>query len=143
MGRTSERGRKPRRSRMATSHSRERCAVEGCRRLSWANDFCMMHLVDHLKRALPDEQRKALDETIGNVLKTLPYRERELLKLRYGWGDGYTYTPSECGRIFRVTTSRVFQVEQKALRKLAHPVRLHKLRHFLEIFPFEKPSPTV
>lgn len=125
---------------MATSDARERCAVEGCRRLPWANDFCMMHLVDHLKRALRDDERRALDETITNVLNTLTYRERELLKLRYGWGDGYTYTPSECGRIFKVPASRIVQVEHKALRKLSHPVRLRRLQHFLEIFLFDRPS---
>lgn len=128
---------------MARSYSRERCAVEGCRRLPWANDFCLMHLVEHLKRALPDDERNALDETIINVLKTLTYRERELLKLRYGWLDGYTYTPSECGRIFKVSRSRVYHVEHNALRKLSHPVRLRKIQPFLEIFPFDEPTPAV
>jgi RNA polymerase primary sigma factor len=56
------------------------------------------------------------------VLKTLTYREREIIKLRYGIGDGYTYTLEEVGRIFKVTRERVRQVEAKAIRKLQHPV---------------------
>ena len=52
------------------------------------------------------------------LLKTLSYREREIIKLRCGIGDGYTYTFEEVGRIFKVTRERVRQVEAKALRKL-------------------------
>ena len=69
---------------------------------------------------------------IEQVLKTLTYREREIIKLRYGIGDGYTYTLEEVGRIFKVTRERVRQVEAKAIRKLQHPVRARKLEGFLE-----------
>jgi len=69
---------------------------------------------------------------IEQVLKTLTYREREIIKLRYGIGDGYTYTLEEVGRIFKVTRERVRQVEAKALRKLQHPVRARKLQGFLD-----------
>ncbi len=73
-----------------------------------------------------------LRDRIEEVLKTLTYREREILKLRYGIGDGYTYTLEEVGRIFKVTRERVRQVEAKAIRKLQHPVRSRKLEGFLE-----------
>lgn len=66
------------------------------------------------------------------VLKTLTYREREIIKLRYGIGDGYTYTLEEVGRIFKVTRERVRQVEAKAIRKLQHPVRSRKLSGFVD-----------
>jgi RNA polymerase primary sigma factor len=69
---------------------------------------------------------------IEQVLKTLTYREREIIKLRYGIGDGYTYTLEEVGRIFKVTRERVRQVEAKAIRKLQHPVRSRKLAGFLD-----------
>ena len=69
---------------------------------------------------------------IAKVLKTLSYREREIIKLRYGLGDGYTYTLEEVGRKFKVTRERVRQIEAKALRKLQHPVRSRKLEGFLE-----------
>ena len=73
-----------------------------------------------------------LKERIDIVLKTLSYREREIIKLRYGIGDGYTYTLEEVGRIFKVTRERVRQVEAKAIRKLQHPVRARKLEGFMD-----------
>ena len=73
-----------------------------------------------------------LRERIDVVLKTLSYREREIIKLRYGIGDGYTYTLEEVGRIFKVTRERVRQVEAKAIRKMQHPVRSRRLEGFLE-----------
>lgn len=72
-----------------------------------------------------------LRSRIADVLRTLTYREREILKLRYGIGDGYTYTLEEVGRIFKVTRERVRQVESKAIRKLQHPVRRQRLSNFL------------
>jgi len=76
--------------------------------------------------------REMLREKIDFVLKTLTYREREIIKLRYGLGDGYTYTLEEVGRIFQVTRERVRQIEAKAVRKLQHPVRSRQLEGFLE-----------
>jgi len=73
-----------------------------------------------------------LKDKIERVLSTLSYREREIIKLRYGIGDGYTYTLEEVGRIFKVTRERVRQIEAKAVRKLQHPVRSRKLEGFLE-----------
>ncbi|MDP6891311.1 MAG: RNA polymerase sigma factor RpoD [Phycisphaerales bacterium] len=90
---------------------------------------------------IEDERQEAPSETatsemirsrINDVLKTLTYREREILKLRYGIGDGYTYTLEEVGRIFKVTRERVRQVESKAVRKLQHPVRRRRLASFME-----------
>ena len=76
--------------------------------------------------------QEMLKERIDIVLKTLSYREREIIKLRYGIGDGYTYTLEEVGRIFKVTRERVRQVEAKAIRKLQHPVRSRRLEGFLD-----------
>ncbi|MGB8226189.1 MAG: RNA polymerase sigma factor RpoD [Sedimentisphaerales bacterium] len=73
-----------------------------------------------------------LKERIDEILKTLTYREREIIKLRYGLGDGYTYTLEEVGRIFKVTRERVRQVEAKAIRKLQHPVRCRRLEGFVD-----------
>jgi len=73
-----------------------------------------------------------LREKIENLLKTLTFREREIIRLRYGLGDGYTYTLEEVGRIFKVTRERVRQIEAKAVRKLQHPVRSKQLEGFLE-----------
>jgi RNA polymerase primary sigma factor len=76
--------------------------------------------------------QEMLKQRIEQVLKTLTYREREIIKLRYGIGDGYTYTLEEVGRIFKVTRERVRQVEAKAIRKLQHPVRARKLQGFVD-----------
>jgi len=76
--------------------------------------------------------REMLKDRIESVLSTLTFREREIIKLRYGIGDGYTYTLEEVGRIFRVTRERVRQIEAKAVRKLQHPVRARRLGGFLD-----------
>jgi RNA polymerase primary sigma factor len=76
-----------------------------------------------------------LRDKINSLLKTLTYREREIIRLRYGLGDGYTYTLEEVGRIFKVTRERVRQIEAKAVRKLQHPVRSAQLEGFLRSVP--------
>ena len=73
-----------------------------------------------------------LRDRIERILKTLTYREREIIRLRYGLGDGYTYTLEEVGRIFKVTRERVRQIEAKAVRKLQNPIRSHQLEGFLQ-----------
>jgi RNA polymerase primary sigma factor len=72
-----------------------------------------------------------LRDKIDALLKTLTYREREIIRLRYGLGDGYTYTLEEVGRIFKVTRERVRQIEAKAVRKLQNPVRSQQLEGFV------------
>jgi len=76
--------------------------------------------------------QEMLKQRIDIVLKTLSYREREIIRLRYGLGDGYTYTLEEVGRIFKVTRERVRQIEAKAVRNLQHPVRSKQLEGFIE-----------
>jgi RNA polymerase primary sigma factor len=73
-----------------------------------------------------------LKDKIESLLKTLTYREREIIRLRYGLTDGYTYTLEEVGSIFEVTRERVRQIEAKAVKKLQHPVRSKQLENFLE-----------
>ena len=76
--------------------------------------------------------RDMLKEKLDTVLQTLTYREREILKLRYGLGDGYPYTLEQVGMIFRVTRERVRQIEAKAFDKLQDPRRRHRLEGFME-----------
>ncbi|ODS29796.1 MAG: RNA polymerase sigma factor RpoD, partial [Candidatus Scalindua rubra] len=73
-----------------------------------------------------------LKEKIKSVLDTLTSREREIIKLRYGIGDGYTCTLEEVGKKFMLTRERVRQIEAKVVRKLQHPVRSRKLEGYLE-----------
>jgi len=96
---------------------------------SYFGDF-----IEDTRQAAPTENaaQEMLRSRIEGVLKTLTYREREIIKLRYGIGDGYTYTLEEVGRIFKVTRERVRQVEAKAIRKLQHPVRARKLQGFVD-----------
>ncbi|MGC8559574.1 MAG: RNA polymerase sigma factor RpoD [Phycisphaerae bacterium] len=96
---------------------------------SYFGDFIEDETADNPVQTATQEM---LRDRIDQVLKTLTYREREIIKLRYGIGDGYTYTLEEVGRIFKVTRERVRQVEAKALRKLQHPVRSRKLEGFLD-----------
>jgi RNA polymerase primary sigma factor len=73
-----------------------------------------------------------LRQKIDVLLKTLTFREREIIRLRYGLGDGYTYTLEEVGRIFKVTRERVRQIEAKAVKKLQNPIRSSALEGFLK-----------
>jgi RNA polymerase primary sigma factor len=96
---------------------------------SYFGDF-----IEDERQGSPSESaaQDMLKQRIEQVLKSLTYREREIIKLRYGIGDGYTYTLEEVGRIFKVTRERVRQVEAKAIKKLQHPVRARKLAGFME-----------
>ena len=96
---------------------------------SYFGDFIEDNCIDSPVASATQEMLK---DRIDVVLKTLSYREREIIKLRYGIGDGYTYTLEEVGRIFKVTRERVRQVEAKAIRKLQHPVRARKLEGFMD-----------
>ena len=87
---------------------------------------------DRAESPISTAGNEMLKDRIEEVLKTLTFREREIIKLRYGIGDGYTYTLEEVGKIFKVTRERVRQVEAKAIRKLQHPVRSRKLEGFLD-----------
>ena len=74
-----------------------------------------------------------LQEHLGEVLKTLPLREQEVLKMRFGLDDGYSLTLEEVGLYFNVTRERIRQIEAKALRRLRHPRRATGLRDYIEI----------
>jgi len=102
---------------------------------SYFGDFIEDNSVESPVNAATNEMLK---DKIENVLKTLTYREREIIKLRYGLGDGYTYTLEEVGRIFKVTRERVRQIEAKAVRKLQHPVRSRQLEGFLDGWAVKK-----
>ena len=74
-----------------------------------------------------------LRDKINHILKSLTYREREIIKLRYGLNDGYSYTLEETGRIFKVTRERIRQIEAKALKKLQQGTRSDQLKGFLDL----------
>jgi RNA polymerase primary sigma factor len=79
--------------------------------------------------------QESLRNRIAEVLSALDYREREIIRLRFGLADGYSYTLEEVGKIFSVTRERVRQIETKAVRALQHPIRAKKLQSFVEHIP--------
>jgi RNA polymerase primary sigma factor len=76
--------------------------------------------------------QELLKSRIADALSALNYRQREIIQLRYGLADGYTYTLEEVGKIFSLTRERVRQIEAKAVHKLQHPIRSLRLFGFLE-----------
>ncbi|MDR2760156.1 MAG: RNA polymerase sigma factor RpoD [Spirochaetaceae bacterium] len=73
-----------------------------------------------------------LQEQLSGVLSTLPSREQEVLKMRFGLDDGYSLTLEEVGLYFNVTRERIRQIEAKALRRLRHPRRSRRLKDYLD-----------
>ena len=73
-----------------------------------------------------------LQEQLAGVLSTLPPREQEVLKMRFGLDDGYSLTLEEVGLYFNVTRERIRQIEAKALRRLRHPKRSRRLKDYLD-----------
>jgi RNA polymerase primary sigma factor len=73
-----------------------------------------------------------LKDKLQDVLTSLTERERKVLELRFGLGDGYSRTLEEVGKQFKVTRERIRQIEAKALRKMRHPTRIRQLQGFLE-----------
>lgn len=73
-----------------------------------------------------------LQEQLRTVLQTLPPREQEVLKMRFGLDDGYSLTLEEVGLYFNVTRERIRQIEAKALRRLRHPKRSRRLKDYLD-----------
>ncbi len=82
---------------------------------------------------LYDHNQDALKERIHDVMQVLNHREREIIRLRFGLTDGYSYTLEEVGKIFSVTRERVRQIESKAVRKLQEPYRSRSLAGFLDL----------
>jgi RNA polymerase primary sigma factor len=108
---------------------------------SYFGEFLQDHREDD---PLYDMNQDLLKKRIASVLSALNYREREIIRLRYGLTDGYAYTLEEVGKIFSVTRERVRQIEAKAVRKLQHPVRSRRLSSFIDmslIAPSDAPVP--
>jgi RNA polymerase primary sigma factor len=74
-----------------------------------------------------------LKEHTASLLKALTPREERIIMMRFGLQDGSEHTLEEVGQTFALTRERIRQIEAKALRKLRHPSRSHKLRALLEL----------
>ncbi len=106
---------------------------------------------DYLGELVPDARhedplrgihRDSLKASIDRALESLNYREREIIRLRFGLTDGYPYTLSEVGKIFSVTRERIRQIEMDAIRKLQHPSCAQRLADFLDRPALESFAPT-
>ena len=97
----------------------------------------------HHQAPAENAMHKMLKDKIDHVLKSLTYREREIIRLRYGLGDGYSHTLEETGRIFKVTRERIRQIESKALKKLQHATRAVHLQGFVDSIPEQMPEPVL
>jgi RNA polymerase primary sigma factor len=97
-------------------------------------DSCLGDLVEDRGSLAPTDaaSQQLLKEQIDRVLDELTEREKRVLQLRFGLGDGHARTLEEVGREFNVTRERIRQIEGKAIRKLRHPSRSRKLRGYLE-----------
>ena len=76
--------------------------------------------------------QELLKQRIASCLDTLSAREADVLRMRLGFTDGYTYTLEEIGKIFSISRERVRQIEAEAMRKLQHPIRSRKLQGFVD-----------
>src|SRR5579859_132110 len=85
-----------------------------------------------VKNPVESASHGMLRDRIDMTLQSLSFREREIIKLRFGLGVGYSHTLEEVGKIFKVTRERVRQIEAKSLRKLQHPLRSRLLQGFVE-----------
>ena len=97
-------------------------------------DSCLGDLVEDRGSLAPTDatSQQLLKEQIDRVLDELTEREKRVLQLRFGLGDGHARTLEEVGKEFSVTRERIRQIEGKALRKLRHPSRSRKLKGYLE-----------
>ena len=100
-----------------------------------SEDGCFGELVADTTAERPElsASNDLLKKEIDKLLKILTYREREIIKLRFGLENGYSYTLEEVGRIFQVSRERVRQIEQKAVEKLQQPGRCQHLASFLQV----------
>jgi RNA polymerase primary sigma factor len=87
---------------------------------------------------LRDVNSQALKSSISRALEGLSYREREIIRLRFGLADGYAYTLEEVGTIFAVTRERVRQIEAKAVEKLRQPGSNFDLAGFIDDASIER-----
>ena len=103
--------------------------------LGETEDGCFGELVADTSAERPERaaSNDLLKKEIDKLLKVLTHREREIIKLRFGLANGYSYTLEEVGRIFQVSRERVRQIEQKAVEKLQQPGRCRHLAGFLQL----------
>jgi len=103
--------------------------------LGWDGERALEEFLGDRSHAAPGQtvDNHLLRERIGEVLRSLAPREREVIELRFGLKDGHPRTLDEVAKVYGITRERIRQIEAKALRKMRHPTRIRQLHGFLEI----------
>ena len=113
------------------------CAIKGCRRKRWGQShLCLAHFLFYIDAYLPADAK----EQLHRLLDTLLYREREMLKLISGIGDGYAYTRNDIAQIFHISSSTVQRIENKAGQKLLHPAKMCALDDLITTYLLDEVS---
>ncbi len=103
------------------------CSHPGCMALrNVFSKYCAVHY-EIIVSSMTPEDKISQAGIVEGVLLTLPYREREIIKLRTGIGGGYIYTYAECAKIFKTTPAKIKLLEQRGYQRLQHPVRKRML----------------
>lgn len=112
------------------------CIVADCQQPTWsAAPLCAEHLVEAVSTILPKPDRERFWAGLDDVLKTFTYKEREILKLTYGFADGYVYTDEEVARIFKETPGNIRAILADLTAKLKEQPRLGRVNElFLSLF---------
>jgi RNA polymerase primary sigma factor len=142
---THQRGRRPtveetaraaglsvRKTHSAIKASRRMLSLDEPMNANSGSDLGELLLDQRPNDALQNMCRASLQTKIAQMLETLSYREREILRLRFGLSDGCSYTLSEIGKMFSVTRERIRQIEAEAIRRLKNPPYLAKLADFVD-----------
>ena len=93
----------------------------------------MINFIENKQVPTPEQHITmiSLKEELEHALQVLPPREEQIIRLRYGLDDGYTYSLQEIGSLLNLSRERIRQLESRALDRLRHPARATKLQEFL------------
>ena len=113
------------------------CSRTACDAKAWGEGpLCLVHLLAHLSEHLEEDERGDLRA----LLSTLSFREREIVKLRSGLGDGHGYSRLEVGRLFKLDVTAVARIEDEVATRMANPVRSRVLAGCVDRLPNDKLS---
>ncbi|MEJ0063395.1 MAG: sigma-70 family RNA polymerase sigma factor [Alphaproteobacteria bacterium] len=97
---------------------------------------------------IPDTRVDSFAELVGHeikaeaerLLKTLPARDQEIMRMRYGIGGGTEHSCEDTGNKFELSRERIRQIEARSLKKFVR--RGHHMRHLVdENAPLPRPRP--
>lgn len=107
--------------------------------------FTPLDQMPDLESENPEERivRKSMQRAVRTALSTLPERESEIIRMRFGIGSYDEHTLEEVGEKYNVTRERIRQIESKAFRRLLHHTRSRHLKQYLNIKNIKEKAPEV